>query len=84
MMIKAKKATPPTPEDYAELLRTDAYFAGMPRELPAGFFDQLQPLARWFMTALVDAYRRGWYDGVVAQQDLDKHPYHPAASPFAS
>ena len=75
-MIKAKKSTPPTPEDYAELLRTDAYFAG--------FFDQMQPLARWIMTALVDAYRRGWFDGVAAQQDLDKHPYHPAASPFAS
>jgi hypothetical protein len=83
-MIKAKKSTPPTPEDYAGRLRTDAYFAGMPRELPAGFFDQMQPLARWIMTALVDAYRRGWFDGVAAQQDLDKHPYHPAASPFAS
>lgn len=45
-MLKTKRTTPPTPEDYAELLRTDAYFAGMPRELPAGFFDQLQPLAR--------------------------------------
>lgn len=84
MMLKAKKTTPPTPEDYAELQRTDAYFAGLPRELPDGFFDQLQPLARWIMTALVDAYRRGWYDGAAAQQDLQKHPYHPAKSPFVS
>lgn len=50
-MLKAKKTTPPTPEDYAELQRTDAYFAGLPRELPDGFFDQLQPLARWITGA---------------------------------
>lgn len=87
-MPKTKRTTPPitppTPEDYLELLRMDTYFAGLPRELPAGFFDQLQPLAQWVMSSLVDAYRRGWFDGVAAQQDLDKHPYHPVASPFTS
>ena len=83
-MIKTKPTTPPTAADYMELLRVDTYFAGLPKELPAGFFDQLQPLAQWVMSSLVDAYRRGWYDGVAAQQDLQKHPYHPAKSPFAS
>lgn len=83
-MLKTKRTTPPTAADYLELLRTDTYFAGLPKELPAGFYDQLQPLAQWVMSSLVDAYRRGWFDGVAAQQDLDKHPYHPAASPFAS
>lgn len=83
-MIKPKPTTPPTAADYMELLRVDTYFAGLPKELPAGFFDQLQPLAQWAMSSLVDAYRRGWYDGVAAQQDLQKHPYHPAKSPFAS
>lgn len=41
-MAKTKRTTPPitppTPEDYLELLRMDTYFAGLPRELPAGFF----------------------------------------------
>lgn len=83
-MIKPKPTTPPTAADYMELLRVDTYFAGLPKELPAGFFDQLQPLAQWVMSSLVDAYRRGWYDGVAAQQDLLKHPCHPAKSPFAS
>lgn len=83
-MIKPKLTTPPTAADYMELLRVDTYFAGLPTELPAGLFDQLQPLAQWVMSSLVDAYRRGWYDGVAAQQDLQKHPYHPAKSPFAS
>lgn len=83
-MIKPKPTTPPTAADYMELLRVDTYFAGLPKELPAGFFDQLQPLAQWVMSSLVDAYRRGWYDGVAAQQDLQKHPYHRAKSPFAS
>lgn len=83
-MIKPKPTTPPTAADYMELLRVDTYFAGLPKELPAGFFDQLQPLAQWVMSSLVDAYRLGWYDGVAAQQDLQKHPYHPAKSPFAS
>lgn len=83
-MPKTDRITPPTAADYMELLRVDTYFAGLPKELPAGFFDQLQPLAQWVMSSLVDAYRRGWYDGVAAQQDLQQHPYHPAKSPFAS
>ena len=83
-MIKPKPTTPPTAADYMELLQVDNCFAGLPKALPAGFFDQLQPLAQWVMSSLVDAYRRGWYDGVAAQQDLQKHPYHPAKSPFAS
>lgn len=79
MMLKSKRTTPPTAADYMELLRVDTYFSGLPKELPAGFFDQLQPLAQWVMSSLVDAYRRGWFDGVAAQRDLDKHPYHPAS-----
>lgn len=78
-MLNPKRTTLPTAADYMELLRVDTYFAGLPKELPAGFFDQLQPLAQWVMSSLVDAYRCGWYDGVAAQRDLDKHPYHPAS-----
>lgn len=46
-MPKTKRTTPPitppTPEDYLELLRMDTYFAGLPRELPAGFLTSCSP-----------------------------------------
>lgn len=37
-MPNPKRITPPTAADYMELLRVDTYFAGLPKELPAGFF----------------------------------------------
>lgn len=42
-MIKPKPTTPPTAADYMELLRVDTYFAGLPKELPAGFLTSCNP-----------------------------------------
>ena len=42
-MPNTKRTTPPTAADYMELLRVDTYFAGLPKELPAGFFDSCSP-----------------------------------------
>lgn len=34
-----------------------------PDELPAGFFDAVQPLARWALAAMREAYRLGYSAG---------------------
>lgn len=42
-MLKPKRTTSPTAADYMELLRVDTYFAGLPKELPAGFLTSCSP-----------------------------------------
>lgn len=34
-----------------------------PAELPGGFWETLQPLAKWILQALKDAYESGYYAG---------------------
>lgn len=38
-------------------------FYHLPEEMPGGFWDVLQPLAKWILQALKDAYKNGYYAG---------------------
>lgn len=35
----------------------------LPEEIPGGFWDVLQPLAKWILQALKEAYQNGYYAG---------------------
>lgn len=61
-----------TVEEYFNELSKENPMFCPPHELPAGFFETVQPLATYIKRAQLAAYRAGWYDGMAAHQRGEK------------